>query len=262
MPADASQLIIKGTGPTILVISDRPETGPLWVFSLQRKNWTVILESSLDQGVSRLLEQVPDMVLIDTQKPDERVLNLIRRMRAEMVNPILILVHATSEDQVVETYNAGVDECIVKPIGPALIVAKVRAWMRRTWTMTTNAIENIRVNDCVLVVSVRQFSIGSHPPVRLTNLELRLLHLLMSSSPRAITYDEIIQRVWDYAADADYAALKNVIYRLRQKIEEDSGFASGRSSHEDRVKTIRLVKERYGEPSPFFWGAFVFLGEP
>lgn len=221
MPEDSSQLILKGGGPTILVISDRPETGPLWVFSLQRKNWTVVLESSIDKGVTRLLEQVPDLVLIDTQKPEERILNLVRRLRAEMVNPIIMLIHATSEDQVVEAYNAGADECIVKPIGPALIVAKVRSWMRRTWTMTANAVENIRVNDCVLVVSERKLTIGERVSTKLTNLELRLLHLLMSHSPRAISSDEIIQRVWDYAAEADYAALKNVIYRLRQKIEID-----------------------------------------
>jgi DNA-binding response OmpR family regulator len=216
-----SQLILKGTGPTILVISDRPETGPLWVFSLQRKNWTVILESNLDKAEFRLLEQIPDLVLFDTQRPDERILNLVRKLRAETANPILMLVHATSEDQVVNAYAAGADECVVKPIGPALIIAKVRAWMRHTWKMNTNAVENIRVNHCVLLVSERKLTISDRISVKLTNLELRVLHLLMSRSPRAISNDEIIERVWDYAAEADFAALKNLIYRLRQKIEVD-----------------------------------------
>jgi two-component system KDP operon response regulator KdpE len=221
MTTVGSHMTLLGGSPTILIISDRPETGPLWVFSLQRKNWTVILESSLDNALERLQEQIPDLVLIDTQRPNEYILNLVRKLRVETVAPILMLVHAVSEDQVVEVYNAGIDECILKPIGPALIIAKARAWMRHTWTMATDAVENVRINDCVLVASARKLIIADRPSVKLTNLELRLLHLLMSRSPRVISHDEIIQRVWDYAAEADYSALKNVIYRLRQKIEVD-----------------------------------------
>jgi DNA-binding response OmpR family regulator len=221
MTPGGSQVILQGGNPIILVLSDRPETGPMWVFSLQRQNWTVILESFFDKAIDRLQVEIPDLVLIDTQKPNERVLTLVRKLRAETVTPILMLVHAIPEDQIVDAYNAGVDECIIKPIGPALIIAKARSWMRHTWKITTDGAENIRINNCVLITSARKFMIGDRLTVRLTNLELRLLHLLMSRSPRAIGHAEMLQRVWDYAADSDDAALKNVIYRLRRKIEVD-----------------------------------------
>jgi DNA-binding response OmpR family regulator len=159
--------------------------------------------------------------LIDTQRPNEHILALVRKLRAETVTPILMLVHSIPEDQIVEVYNAGADECIIKPIGPALMIAKARSWMRRTWSITEDAIENIRIGNCVLLASTRQFQIGNQLTVKLTSLELRLLHLLMNRSPRAVSHDEIIQKVWEYTADSDYGALKNVIYRLRQKIEVD-----------------------------------------
>lgn len=211
----------KGESPTILVLSNRPETGPMWVYSMQRKNWTVAFESSFDKAINRLREQIPDLILIDTQKPNENVIALVRELRAETMTPILLLSHAVPEDQIVDAYNTGVDECIIKPIGPALLIAKVCSWMRHTSRMDVDVNEDIRVNNCVLIACNRQFQIGDHWTVRLTNQELRLLHLLMSRSPRAISYDEIIQWVWDYATDSDYGALKNVIYRLRQKIETD-----------------------------------------
>ena len=84
-----SQTLVKGEYPVILMLSDRPETGPMWVFSLQRKNWTVILEASWDKAIDRLQEQIPDLVLIDTQRPNESILALIRKLRAETVTPIL-----------------------------------------------------------------------------------------------------------------------------------------------------------------------------
>lgn len=212
---------LKGSNPTILMLSERPETGPMWVFSMQRQNWTVILESSLDKAVNRLQAEVPDLVMIDTQRPNERVLTLVRELRAETITPILILIHTIPEDQVVDIYKAGVDECIIKPIGPALIIAKARSWMRHTWKMTSDVAENIRIDNCVLLPSAFKLLIGEHLAIRLTNLELRLLHLLMSRSPRAIGHDEILQKVWDYGTESDDAALKNVIYRLRRKIEVD-----------------------------------------
>jgi DNA-binding response OmpR family regulator len=161
------------------------------------------------------------MILIDTLKLDANCLNMVRRLRAETIAPILMLMYAVSEDTIVDAYIAGADECILKPIGPTLIIAKVRAWMRRNWTMSSQAMENIRLNDFVLLVSGRTLLQGSKPPIKLTNLELRLMHLLLSLSPRALGHDEIIQRVWGYVSDADTAALKNVVYRLRQKIEND-----------------------------------------
>jgi DNA-binding response OmpR family regulator len=85
--------------------------------------------------------------------------------------------------------------------------------------LTVDALEEIRVSNFSLNFSERMLIHGHQPPVKLTNLELRLLHLLMGHSPRTVSYDEIIHHVWGSLSDADYAALKNVVYRLRLKIE-------------------------------------------
>jgi len=211
---------LEGIAPKILLVSDRPESGPMFVYALIRKNIQVV-ETNMEKAIERWEEHVPDLILIDTQKPEENILVLIRRLRAETITPILLLIHAAGEDQVLDTYHAGVDECILKPIGPGLIVAKVRAWLRRTRAAKTDVVENVRVNQFTLLVAERKLLIGARAPIKLTNLELRLLHLLMSRSPRAFTHEEITQRVWEDEGDTDYAALKNMVYRLRQKIEAD-----------------------------------------
>ena len=167
------------------------------------------------------MDEIADITIVYVEKVDPNVINLVRELRAGVVNPLLLLSDAMTEDQVLDAYLAGIDEVICGPISPALINAKLRAWMRRTWTIPSNAIENIRITDCLLTSSDRTLTIAERPPVKLTNLELRLLHLLMSRSPRVSGYDEIFDRVWGYTSDVDRNALKTVIYRLRKKIEVD-----------------------------------------
>ena len=212
--------VFDGLAPTVLLISDRAESGPMFVYALIRKNIKVI-ETNMERAIERWEEHGPDLILIDTQKPEEYILSLIRRLRAETITPILLLIHAVGEDQVLEAYHAGVDEAIFKPIGPGLIVAKVRAWLRRTRAAQTDAIENVRVKDFTLLVAERKLVMGARPPIKLTNLEMRLLHLLMNRAPRTFIHDEIIKHVWGDEGDIDNAALKNMVYRLRQKIEAD-----------------------------------------
>lgn len=209
----------QGVVPKILVISDYDESGTRWSLSLRRNHFGVVQQNDLDDAIEVAEIELPDMILIDSQNFDISVLDLIRKLRELTTSPILLLTSAISEDQIVETYMKGVDDCVIKPVGPTHMVAKVRAWLRRTWTSRVDALEEIRVSNFLLNLSQRTLILENQSPVRLTNLELRLLHLLMSHSPRAVSYDQIIQRVWGNSSDSDYAALKNVVYRLRLKIE-------------------------------------------
>ncbi len=175
----------------------------------------------MEKGLEALHREFPDLVMVDTQRPDDANLILIRKLRAVTSVPLLMMIHAVAEDQIVNVYNAGVDECIVKPIGPGLIIAKVSAWLRHSGKKNLSTAQSIRLKDCLLLSNERTLTIGNNIPIKLTGLEMRLLHLLMSRSPQAVGHDEILDRVWDYAADANFAVLKNVVYRLRQRIEID-----------------------------------------
>ena len=221
MTSNKSTMTAGGGVPKILVISDRPVTGALRVLRQQRKDLNIVLETFTDKLIQRWMDEIADITVVYVEKVDPNVINLVRELRAGAVNPLLLLSDALTEDQVLNAYLAGIDEVISAPISPALINAKLRAWMRRTWTIPSNAIENIRIKNCLLASSDRTLTIAERPPVKLTNLELRLLHLLMSRSPQTSGYDEMIERVWGYASDVTHNALKNVIYRLRHKIEVD-----------------------------------------
>lgn len=207
--------------PKVLIVSNQQTTGPLWVFSLQQQKLNVALEAVPANTLARCEAESPDLIILDTSLPEEQTLELIRNLRAEMLTPILLLTPSHKDEFVLEAYKAGADDCISKPVGPSLFQAKVKVWLRRFGSISANVLEPIKVGTLQLFPSEKIIILKNGNMVRLTNLELRLLYYLMSRPGRAVTTEELNQRVWGYNKEADNTMLKNVIYRLRRKIEMD-----------------------------------------
>jgi DNA-binding response OmpR family regulator len=146
-------------------------------------------------------------------------MELCRKYRALTSCPILLFVPTNNENEILEAYQSGVDECVVKPISPAIFLAKIQAWTRRSWSQPMSSVGTAKLR---LDPSHRSAMTGDGREVHLTNLEFRLLHLLMSRPGNIFKADEIMQTVWGMEK-ADLALLKNVVYRLRKKLEEETG---------------------------------------
>jgi len=207
--------------PKVLVVSNQQTTGPLWVFSLQQQNLNVVLEANPVNTLARWDEEAPDLIVLDINLPEVQTLELIQTLRSEMLTPILLLNPARTDDFVLEAYKAGVDDYMSKPVSPSLFQAKVNVWLRRLGSISVNALEPIRVGSLQLFPSEKILMLKNGNTVILTNLELRLLHYLMSRSDHAVTIEELNWRVWGYSKETDTTMLKNAIYRLRRKIEAD-----------------------------------------
>lgn len=205
----------------ILLISNKPTTGGLWAYTLQQQKISVALESIPTRAVQRWVEEIPDLIILDVNLPARQVTQLIKTLRRETVIPILVLTRDMTEDEVIEAYHAGADECIFKPINPSMLIVKVKAWLRRSWSMPFETLEPLRVGKVQLHPSERTVQIDGYSPVRLTNLELRVVLSLMTKAGRTLSADELIQQIWGYTAEGDRATLKNLVYRLRRKIEDD-----------------------------------------
>ncbi len=85
----------------------------------------------------------------------------------------------------------------------------------------SDALNPLKVGTLQLFPSERMVFLANGGAARLTNLELRLLYYLMSRPGQTVTTEDLNQRVWGYADEADNTMLKNVVYRLRRKIESD-----------------------------------------
>ena len=205
----------------IFVVCNRNDTAPVWGYILRQQGMTVILETSLEKAIDRWTSEIPDLVVIDVDVPHDDRMDLYRRFRAVSVAPILLFLPAYHEIEILEAYEAGADEVVIKPISPAIFLAKIMAWMRRSWTVPTAELSQVRAGKHRLDPARRCLVNPQGLEIRLTNLEFRLLHLLMSRPGHTFSAEDIIQAIWGEYGSGDQVLLKNVVYRLRRKIEAD-----------------------------------------
>lgn len=205
--------------PKVLLVSNQQTTGPLWAFSLQQNRIRVALEPDPVNTLKRWAEESPDLIVLDVSLEETVALDILRSLRDETVTPILLLFAARTEEFLLHAYQAGADDVLVKPVSPSLFQAKVRVWLRRSWSAPVEAMAPISTGGFQLIPSEKMVIGRNGKPHSLTSLELKLLYFLMSEAGRVLTADDLLQRVWGYSGEQDHAMLKNLVYRLRRKIE-------------------------------------------
>jgi DNA-binding response OmpR family regulator len=207
----------------IFVICDQSDTAPLWGYMLREKGLLVTLETQS----ARALEELPpggcELTIIDVDIPEPERIALCQRFRELSASPLLMLLPAHHETHILEAYAAGVDDVIIKPISPAILMAKILAWMRRGWAQPVEGMMAIRAGKHSLDPGRRCAVDPEGRVISLTGLEFRLLHLLMSRPGNVFKAEDIIRLIWGGFGHGDEALLKNVVYRLRRKIEPEPG---------------------------------------
>lgn len=204
----------------VFVVCDQADTAPIWGYMIREKGLVAILETSVQRAMGRAVEDIPDLIIIDVNASHQERIALCKKFRTLSSSPILLFLPSNNEAEMLEAYGAGVDECVVKPISPAMFLAKIAAWSRRSWTepMTPRRTNKLRLDPA------RRSALNERGvDVRLTNLEFRLLHLLMSRPGYVFPSEEIIQTVWGAQGENDQSLLKNMVYRLRKKLEDEAG---------------------------------------
>jgi DNA-binding response OmpR family regulator len=207
--------------PKVFVVCDRSDTAPVWGYILRQRGLTVILETSLEKAVDLWSTEMPDLIVIDIDVAHQDPIELYRKFREVSVAPVLLFLPTHHETQILEAYAAGVDEVVVKPISPAIFLAKIMAWVRRSWTVPLAGLSLVKAGSHRLDPARRCMINPDGLEIKLTNLEFRLLLLLMSRPSHVFSAEDMIESIWGGYGNGDQVLLKNVVYRLRRKIEAD-----------------------------------------
>ena len=208
---------------TVLVVSDQPETARIWAFTLKQMGLEVCLAGFSDRTLQLWAEEYPDLIVLEVYDVKADVFDFCRRLRDEAAVPILFLTARNDEAFILEAYKAGADECVPHPISPRLFMAKIQAWLRRSLVVPSATLEVLQVGGFLLDPDRKAVMTPAGSLVKLTNLESRLLYLLMSHQGWILETDYLVERVWGHFGEGDSVLLKNVVYRLRRKIEPDPG---------------------------------------
>jgi DNA-binding response OmpR family regulator len=205
----------------VLLISRDLEAGEMLAYGLRRRGLEVMSLDSIQQAVEQWRTDAYALAIVNECHDLPDSMGLCQTLRREATTPILLLTYNRNEQYSLRAYQAGVNECITKPIGTRLLLAKVMTWLRCTGSVPTVSLPDVTVGGVRLEVSQRRFRLPGGRTVTLTELEMRLLHLLMSHPGQALEPALIVEHVWGYRGENNTDLLKHVVYRLRRKIEPD-----------------------------------------
>lgn len=202
----------------VLVVEDDLALSDVIAFTMRRAGFDVVAAYDGLAGLDMWLAERPDLVLLDLNLPKLDGLSVCRRIRKEADTPIIMLTVRDSDEAVVAGLETGADDYMVKPFSPTQLVARARAVMRRTGVAPTSGV--LEAAGLSLDRSRNEVRRPGGEPVRLTPLEVRLLEALMLNAGQVLPADTLIANVWGLEG-GDKAMLKQLVYRLRAKIESD-----------------------------------------
>jgi len=202
----------------ILVADDDRELRNILAFAFRQAGYLVIEAPDGERALTLFDEEAPDLVVLDVNMPRVDGFEVCRRLRARSRTPILMLTVRGQEEDVVVGLDAGADDYMTKPFSPQTLLARVRALFRRARMEAGN--EHV-VGGINLDLETQQLTIRDRPPVKLTRLETRLIQLLLAHAGRVVRTERLYGHVWGTRGGGDRQLLKQLVHRLRHKIEVD-----------------------------------------
>jgi len=202
----------------VLVADDDTDLRELIAFTLGQAGYLVIKAHDGVAAVRLFTEESPDLVVLDINMPGLSGFQVCEAIRARSRVPVMMLTVRGEEEDLVRALGLGADDYLTKPFSPRTLLARIRALLRRAGMESTAPVAAGRVT---LDLSEHTVRIGTGETVRLTKLELRLLQMLLANAGHTVSSERLLVQVWGHRSGGDRQLLKQLVHRLRQKIEAD-----------------------------------------
>src|SRR5215472_13690028 len=180
----------------ILAADDDRDLRELIGFTLSQAGYLVLKAGDGPGALKTFEEESPDLVVLDINMPGASGFQVCEAIRKRSRVPVIMLTVRGEEEDLVRALELGADDYLTKPFSPRTLLARIKALLRRA-------------------------GMESSDPVRLTKLELRLLQMLLANAGHTVSTDRLLVQVWGHRNSADRQLLKQLVHRLRQKIEAD-----------------------------------------
>jgi len=205
---------------TVLVVDDEPIVREVVVSYLRREGYRT-LEAGDGHEARRLLEQGdPGLVVLDLMLPGIDGLELCRWIRRRSDVPVIMLTARGEETDRIVGLELGADDYVTKPFSPRELAARVRAVLRRADGAGDGGERRLAFGDVTIEASTREAT-KDGSALALTAREFDLLWFLASHPRRVFSREQLMDRVWGYAAAVDTGTVTVHVRRLRAKVESD-----------------------------------------
>jgi DNA-binding response OmpR family regulator len=203
---------------TILAADDDHDLLALIAFTLSQAGYRVVQANDGAMAIKMFAAESPDLVLLDINMPHATGFQVCESIRRKSRVPIMMLTVRGEEEDLVRAIELGADDYLTKPFSPRTLLARIKALLRRSGVENTAPLAAGRIQ---LNTVEHLLQVGTKEPVRLTKLELRLMHLLLANAGHTVSSDRLLMQVWGHKGAGDRQLLKQLVHRVRQKIEID-----------------------------------------
>jgi two-component system OmpR family response regulator len=210
---------------TVLVVEDEAHLAAGLKLNLELDGYRVVIARSLREAAAQLLQAAPiDLILLDVMLPDGESYGFCKQLRESgQYMPVIMLTARSAAEERVRGLDSGADDYMPKPFVLPELLARVRSALRRSgWRQQDVPAEDARGT---LRFGTVQVDFDTHlvtangKPVRMTQLELDLLHYFAQNPGRVLSRDELLERVWKLRNAPNTRSVDNFIARLRRYFE-------------------------------------------
>lgn len=200
----------------ILLVDDDPDILKVLKANLELHDFTVLTAETWQAG-RQLIEESPDLVVLDAMLPDGDGFSICRELRGKY--PALPIIMLTARDKISDKViglESGADDYVVKPFETLELIARVKVCLRR---LQPAPVRRVQAGNVVIDFERRQVTVKSRPVV-VTSKEFELLSLLVARQGKVVSREEIRRHLWKESEIYSWSRVIDVhIQHLRQKIE-------------------------------------------
>jgi two-component system phosphate regulon response regulator PhoB len=236
---EAGKSIARAAAPHILVVEDDSDLTLLLSCNLEAEGYLVETVTRGDEADLRLIENVPDLVILDWMLPGLSGVEICRRLRARERTrelPVIIVTGRSEEGERVRGLSVGADDYVIKPFSVPELMARVRGLLRRS--RPERFAERLHAGDLDLDRRTRRVQRGLRA-IQLGPTEFRLLEHIMGQPGRVFSRAQLLDAVWPPTARIDERSVDVRVGRLRR--------ALSKGRERDPIRTVRGVGYAFDE---------------
>jgi DNA-binding response OmpR family regulator len=203
-----------------IVIANNHEDRDMFSYLLRRAGLTVAAGSDLHRAVVTHAEKPVDLVLVSST-PNALLVKMVESAHAAIQAPLIVLVDQLTEDIHCLLLEVGADLVLERPVSPRILSRYISVLLRRAADARTFIMPALQMEKLTLDPASRTVKVNGQDSQQLTQLEFRLLYVLMTNRGQVIPFETIVERVWGYTGEGNRELVRGLIRRLRRKIEPD-----------------------------------------
>ena len=222
---------------TILIVDDEAPIRDMLRVALEMAEYAVMEAADAQEAHAIIVDQKPDLILLDWMLPGTSGIELARRLKKDDMTrelPIIMLTAKGEEDNKIQGLEIGADDYITKPFSPRELVARLKAVLRRTDSLSSS--EPIQIDGLMLDPSSHRVSIND-TPVQMGPTEYRLLEFFLTHRERVYTRGQLLDHVWGGNVYVEERTVDVHIRRLRKALSIED--------HDKFIQTVRGAGYRF-----------------